>query len=96
LILAILFRFFGFLAPKDFYVIWLSEFGNFVITLISNLSTLTVPDDGYSTLTVPDDGYSTLTVPDDGYSTLTVPDDGYSTLTVPDDGYSRNAWCALN
>jgi hypothetical protein len=52
---------------------------------------LSVPDEGYfnsnlSTLSVPDEGYSnlsTLSVPDEGYSNL-------STLSVPDEGYSRN------
>jgi hypothetical protein len=34
---AILFKPFGFLAPKDFYIIWLS-----------NILTLSVPDEGYS------------------------------------------------
>jgi hypothetical protein len=35
--LAILFRSFSFIAPKEFYIIWLS-----------NLSTLSVPDEGFS------------------------------------------------
>jgi hypothetical protein len=78
-ILALLIRPLGFIAPKTLKIIWLS-----------NLSTLSVPDEGYSnllTLSVPDEGYSnllTLSVPDEGYSNLL-------TLSVSDEGYSRNA-----
>jgi hypothetical protein len=64
-------RLFGFLAPKHFKIIWLS-----------NLSILSVPDEGYS-----------RNVPDEGYS-RNVPDEGYS-RNVPDEGYSRNAPWAL-
>jgi hypothetical protein len=78
LILAILFRPFGFIAPKTL-IIWLS-----------NLSILSVPNEGYY---VPDEGYYVpyegYYVPDEGYY---VPDDGYY---VPDDGYSKNASRAL-
>jgi hypothetical protein len=81
---------------------------NVWIIWLSNLLTLSVPDEGYSnllTLSVPDEGYSnllTLSVPDEGYSnllTLSVPDEGYSRnmlCAVPDEGYSRNVSCTLN
>ena len=51
--------------------------------MLSNISMLSVPDEGYS-----------RNVPDEGYSS-NVPDEGYSS-NVPDEGYSRNASCALN
>jgi hypothetical protein len=77
--LTILFRLFGFIAPNTLNY-W-----------ISNLSILSVPDEGYYVpdggYYVPDEGYY---VPDEGYY---VPDEGYY---VPDEGYSRNASCALN
>jgi hypothetical protein len=50
--------------------------------LLSNISILSLPDDGY---------YSNL--PDDGYYS-NVPDDRYYS-NVPDDGYSRNTSCVL-
>ena len=69
-IVDILFRPFGFIAPKDFYIIWLS-----------NLPIMSVPDEGYY---VPDEGYYVpdegYYVPDEGYY---VPDEGYY---VPDEG----------
>ena len=77
--MTILFRLFGFIAPNTLNY-W-----------ISNLSILSVPDEGYYVpdggYYVPDEGYY---VPDEGYY---VPDEGYY---VPDEGYSRNASCALN
>ena len=82
---------------------WLSCLGPLVLLLpiLSNLSMLSVPDEGYSS-NVPDEGYSSnvpdegysRNVPDEGYSS-NVPDEGYSS-NVPDEGYSRNASCALN
>jgi hypothetical protein len=39
---------------------------------LSNLSILSVPDEGYSRLSVPDEGYSRLSVSDEGYSRLSV------------------------
>jgi hypothetical protein len=70
--LAILFRSFGGLAPKDLKNVWLS-----------NILALSVPDAGYSR-NVPDVGYS-KNVPDVGYS-RNVPDVDYS-MNVPDVGY---------
>jgi predicted DNA-binding protein len=65
---------------------------------LSNLSTLSLPDESYSRLSI----LSTLSLPDESYSrlsnlsTLTLPDESYSrlsnlsTLTLPDESYSRN------
>ena len=56
---------------------------HFKIISLSNLSILSIPDEGYSS-----------NVPDEGYSS-NVPDEGYSS-NVPNEGHSRNASCALN
>jgi hypothetical protein len=94
LILANLFRPFGFIAPK-----------NYLAFLFFDLS---IPDEGYSRnmlCAVPDEGYSRnmlCAVPDEGYSRnmlCAVPDEGYSRnmlCAVPDEGYSRNMLCTLN
>ena len=88
MILTILFRHFGFIAPKtlnyfafqsfNFERIWWRLFWAYLMMVI-----LSVPDEGYSS-----------NVPDEGYSS-NVPDEGYSS-NVPDEGYSSNASCALN
>jgi hypothetical protein len=86
-IFAILFRPFGCIASKHFYIIWLY-----------NLSIFGVPDEGYY---IPDEGYYVLDegyyIPDEGYYVpgegYYVPDEGYY---VPDEGYYINAWCVLD
>jgi hypothetical protein len=81
LILANLFRPFGFIAPK-----------NYLAFLFFDLS---IPDEGYSRnmlCAVPDEGYSRnmlCAVPDEGYSRNML-------CAVPDEGYSRNMLCTLN
>jgi hypothetical protein len=42
----------------------------FELFYISNILTLSEPDEGYSTLSEPDEGYSTLSEPDEGYSRI--------------------------
>ena len=68
---------------------------------LSNLSILSVPDEGFSNLlilSVPDEGFSNLlilSVPDESFSNLlilSVSDEGYSNLSilsVPAEGYSN-------
>jgi hypothetical protein len=73
--LVILFRPFGFIAPKHL---------NYLA--FQSLDYECLPDEGYSR-NVPDEGYS-RNIPDEGYS-RNVPDERYS-RNVPDEGYSRN------
>ena len=71
---------------------WLSRLGPLVLLLpklkilLSNLSILGIPDEGYPR-NVPDEGYP-RNVPDEGYP-RNVPDEGYL-RNVPDEGYLRN------
>ena len=93
--LAMLFRPFGFLSPKDFSIIWLP-----------NLLTLSIPDEWYSERTWWWLFWTYLMM-----VILSVHDECYSEriwwwlfwaylmnviLSVPDECYSRNASCALN
>jgi hypothetical protein len=65
--LAILFSLFSLFAPKDFWIVWLT-----------NLLIMSIPDECYSNLlimSIPDECYSNLLI-------MSVPDECYSNLLI--------------
>jgi hypothetical protein len=104
-ILSILFKSFGFLAPKNFQIFWLWAY-------LMKVILLSVPDEGYSVertwwrlfrwaylmkvipLSVPDEGYSVertwWRLFRWAYLMKVIP------LSIPDEGYSRNVSCTLS